>query len=120
MFFLLKLSLLTNASSLENNILEQMPFAKVKLLHVYKRHIPQLDADPMTMPMPLVENHTVSSSIFLLMIFIIILINLLSLEKANGVVLHILYIILSFYVLCSSFITFLVSSLDSCLFASPC
>jgi len=69
-----------------------------------------LASDPTTVLISLVSIFDIQSgeillfllSIYVLMIFILFLINLLPFEKANRVVLHILCII----VLCSSFITF--------------
>jgi len=45
-FFLVNPSLSTNASSLENNELEQMSFAKDKPLQMYKKRTPLLASDP--------------------------------------------------------------------------
>ena len=53
-FFLVNPSLSTNASSLENNELEQMSFAKDKPLQMYKKRTPLLVSDLTTMPMSIV------------------------------------------------------------------
>jgi len=117
MFLLLNPSSLTNASYLENTELEQSS-VKDKSLHMYKKMHSTAYSDPKIVPMSHVsildaqssENPIVSSSVFLWITFILILINLLPFEKANGVFLNIVYII---YVLCSysSFYLF-ISSFD--------
>ena len=104
-----------------------MSSVKDKLLQVCKRCILKPASDPTPVPMSHVLVLGTQSmrillfplSIFLLMIFILILINLLF-EKTNGVVLHILYIILCLMLIFHHFFILLSHLFILTLFPSPC